>query len=111
MGLGHPGSLDENVVELFLLSELDDLVHQVRLESAADTAVLHSHHGLIALDQRCLVDQSLVNVQLSHLVDNDGALELLLGVLGLQDVFQQCCLPRAKKPTEQSDGNKTIASP
>ena len=93
MRFGDPRSLDENVVELFLLSELDDLLHQVRLESAADTAVLHSHHGLIALDQRCFVNQSLVNVQLSHVVDNDGALELLLGMFGLQDVFQQSCLP------------------
>ena len=78
---------------MFLLSELDDLVHQVRLKSAADTTVLHPNHGLITLDQRCFVDQRLVNVQFGHVVDNDGALELLLGVLGLQDVFQQCCLP------------------
>ena len=96
---------------MFLLSELDDLLHQVGLESAADTAVLHAHHRLLALDQRGLVDQSLVNVELRHVVHNDGALEFLLGVFGLQDVFQQSCLPGTKEPTEQGDGDEAVARP
>ena len=92
--LRHAGGFNEDVVKLLLaLGQLDDLLDQVGGEGAADAAVLHPHHRLVALDQRCLVYQTLVNVQLGHVIDNDGAFEAILGMFRLQDVFQQSCLP------------------
>ena len=42
--LGHARGLYQHVVKLPLLGEGDDLVHQVGLEGAAETAVLHGNH-------------------------------------------------------------------
>ena len=76
------------------------------LQSAADAAVLHPDHGLVGLDQRRVVDQTLVDVELGHVVDDDGALEVLLVVLGLEDVFQQRGLARPQEAAEQRDGHQ-----
>ena len=80
------------------------------LQSAADAAVLHPDHGLVGLDQRRVVDQTLVDVELGHVVDDDGALEVLLVVLGLEDVLQQRGLAGAQEPAEQRDGHLVSAS-
>ena len=102
--LGHAGGFNEDVVELLLaLGELDDLLHQVGGEGAADAAILHPHHRLVALDQRGVVNQLLVYVELGHVVDNDCALEVLHIVLSLEDVLQQRGLPRAEEAAEQRD--------
>ena len=78
------------------------------LQSAADAAVLHPDHGLVRLYQRRVVDQTLVDVELGHVVHDDGALEVLLVVLGLEDVLQQGGFPGAQEPAEQRDGHKGI---
>ena len=62
------------------------------------------------LDEGGVVDEVLVDVELCHVVDDDGAPELLLGVLGLQDVLQQRRLPGAQKPAEQGHGDAVIGS-
>ena len=108
MWLGDARSLDQDVVEHLLLGEADDLLHQVRLQGAADATVLHPNHRLVALDQVGVVDQVLVNVELRHVVDNDRALELLIVMFCLEDVFQQSCLARAKEATKQGDGNQVF---
>ena len=108
MGLGEARSLDHNVVELLLMGQVDNLVNQVRLLSTTYAAVLHPNHHLVALDQRCLVNQTLVNVELHHVVDNDGTVEVLLAMLGLENMLQQGCLPRSKEATEQGDRDQTI---
>ena len=89
MGLGHPGGLDDDVVELLLLGELDDLGDEVGLQSAANASILHSDHGLVALDEARVVDQALVDVDLRHVVNDDGDLEVILIMLGLEDVLQE----------------------
>ena len=98
----------ENVVKLLHLGEFDDLIAEVRLKSAADAAVLHPNHRLLALDQVCVVDQVLVNVQLRHVVDDDGALEVLVVMLGLEDVLEQGGLARPEEAAEQGDGNQAV---
>ena len=109
MGLRHTGGLDNDVVKLLLLCELDNLGDEIGLQRAADAAVLHSHHGLVTLDEAGLVDEALVNVDLRHVVDDDGALEFLLVMLCLQDVLQEGGLARAQEPAEQSHGNKVVS--
>ena len=107
MGLGHTRGFNENVVELLLLilSQLDDLFHQVRLEAAADAAVLHPNHRLVALDQGGLINEALVDVELGHIVDNHGSLEVFFSVLGLKDMLQQSSFSRPKKSTQQGHRN------
>ena len=100
MRLRDTRGFNENVVEFLLLRQLDDLLHQVGLEGAADAAILHPDHGLVTLDQGGLVNQTLVNVELGHVVDNDGTLEILFIVFGLEDMFQQSCFPRTKEATK-----------
>ena len=78
------------------------------LQSAADAAILHPYHGLVRLYQRRVVDQTLVDVELGHVVDNDGGLEILHTVLSLEDVLQQSCLAGPEKPAEQGDGHQGI---
>ena len=107
--LGHARGLDQDIVELLLaLGELDDLLHQVGGEGAADATVLHPHHRLVALDQRGVVNQLLVDVELGHVVDNDGGLEILHVVLRLEDVLQQRCLPGPEEAAEEGDGHQGI---
>ena len=76
------------------------------LQSAADAAVLHPYHGLVRLYQRRVVDQTLVYVELGHVVHNDGALEVLHVMLSLEDVLQQSCLARPEEPAQQRDGHQ-----
>ena len=38
---------------------------------------------LVTLNKGRLINETLVDVECCHVVDNDGALELLLGVFGL----------------------------
>ena len=102
--LGHARGLDQDIVELLLaLGELDDLLHQVGGEGATDATVLHPHHRLVALDQRGVVNQLLVDVELGHVVDDDGGLKVLDIVLRLEDVLQQRGLPRPEEAAKQRD--------
>ena len=87
MGFGDTRSLDQDVVELLLLGEPHDLLHQIGLQGAADATVLHPNHCLLALDQVGVVDEALVNVEFRHVVDDDGTLEVFIVVLCLEDVF------------------------
>ena len=52
---------------------------------------------LITLNQGRLIDQTLVNVELCHVVDDDCTFELLVRVFGLQDMLQQCRFPSSKE--------------
>ena len=108
MRLRDARSFNKNVIEFLHLSQLDNLITQVRLEGAADAAVLHPDHGIVTLDQRRLVNETLINVELRHVVDNDGTIEVLFAMLGLQDVLQEGGLPRAKESTKQGDGHQVI---
>ena len=108
MGLGHTRGFNENVVELLLLSQLDDLRHQVRLEAAADAAVLHPNHRLVALDQGGLINEALVDIELGHVIDNDGTFEVLLFMLSLQNMFQQGCFAGPEEAAEEGDGYQVL---
>ena len=105
MRLRDTRGFNENVVELLLLilSQLNDLLHQVGLQGAADAAVLHPNHRLVALDQGGLINEALVDVELCHVVDNDGTFEVLLLMFSLEDMLQQSCLAGAQEVAEQRD--------
>ena len=59
---------------------------------------------LVTLDQSRLVDETLVDVEGRHVVDNDGALEVFLRMLRLQDVLQQSRLPGSQESAQKGDG-------
>ena len=99
--------LYQHVVELPLLGQGDDLVHQVGLEGAAETAVLHGNN-LIALYEGGLVDETLVDVEGGHVVHDDGALKVLVLVLGLEDVLHHGGLARTQEPAQQRHGQQVI---
>ena len=80
------------------------------MESAANTSVLHPNHGLVTLDQGGVVNQALVDVELGHVVDNDGTFEVLLLMFSLEDMLQQSCFPGPQKPAEKSDRDQVVPS-
>ena len=90
-----------------LLDQIDDLVHKVGLEGAAEAAVLHGNH-LVTLDQGGLVDQALVDVEGGHVIDDDGALEVRVLVLGLEDMLHHGGLTRAQEPAQEGDRHEVI---
>ena len=55
------------------------------------------------LDEGGVVDEVLVDVERCHVVDDDGALELLVRVFCFQNVLQQRRLPGSKETTEQGN--------
>ena len=57
------------------------------------SSVLHPHYRLFALDQVGVVDETLVDVELRHIVDNDCTIQVLVFMLGLKDVLQEGCVP------------------
>mmetsp|Transcript_25675 Transcript_25675/g.76604 ORF Transcript_25675/g.76604 Transcript_25675/m.76604 type:complete len:356 (-) Transcript_25675:8-1075(-) len=109
----HPGhlrrlrdarGLDDHVVELLLLGQSDDLLHQVAPERAAHAPVVHRDH-VVALHQIGMPDEALVDVELGHVIDDHGAPELAaIRSSGLQDVLQQRGLPRAQYTRQNRHG-------
>ena len=93
MRLRHSRSFNKDVVEHLLLGQSNDLLYKIILQSAANTSVLHSNHGLVTLDQGGVVNQALVDVELGHVVDNHGRLEVFFLMFCLQDVLQQSSFP------------------
>ena len=98
--LRHPRCLDQNIVEDLLFTEWNDLIHKIWLKSAAKASILHGNN-LITLNQGRLIYETLVNVEGSHIVDNDGTFETFLCMLGLKNVLQHGCLASSKEPTQQ----------
>ena len=59
-----------------------------------------------SLDQAELIYETLVNVECSHIVDNDGTFETFLRMLGLKNMLQHGCLASSKEPTQQRHGQE-----
>ena len=59
-----------------------------------------------SLDQAELIYETLVNVEGSHIVDNDGTFETFLRMLGLKNMLQHGCLASSKEPTQQRHGQE-----
>ena len=55
-----------------------------------------------------MVDQTLVDVELCHIIDNDSAVEVFRGVFGLEDVLEQGGFSRAEKSAEKSNWDQAI---
>ena len=79
--------LDDDVVEAVQLHQFQHLCHQVRLEAAADAAVLEGDQTLVFIAYNAfLADQAGVDVDLSDIVDNHCEPDALLV---RQDVVDQ----------------------
>ena len=65
---------------------------------------------LVALHEGGLVDETLVYVEGSHVVHDDGALEVLVLVLGLEDVLHHGGLARTQEPAQQRHGDKIFCA-
>ena len=77
--LADTGSFDQNIIKLARLCQLDDLLHQIDLECAADAAVLQRNKILVLLcDRAALCNQGSVNIDLADVVDDDRHLVALL---------------------------------
>ena len=55
-----------------------------------------------------LFNPALVDVELGHVIDNDGTFEVLLFMLSLQNMFQQSCFARPKEAAEERDGYQVL---
>ena len=105
MRLRHSRSFNKDVVEHLLLGQSNDLLYKIVLQSAANTSILHPNHILVTLDQGGLINQTLVNVKLGHVIDDDSSPEGLVLMFILEDVLEQGGLTRAKEPAEKSHWN------
>ena len=108
-GLGHgqwlrdPGRLDEQVVKASLTGQARDLLEQIVPERAADAPVGHLHELLFGARQRRppLLDDTRVDVDLAHVIDDHGDLAALTVV---QHMIEQGRLARAQKARQ--DGHR-----
>jgi hypothetical protein len=97
-GVGEPGGLDDDGVELsFSSHEPVDDAHQVAAHGAADAAVVHLEHFLVGVD-----DELVVDADLAEFVDDDG--EFLAVRLG-QNAVEQRGLAGAEIAGEHGDGD------
>jgi hypothetical protein len=97
-GVGEPGGLDDDGVELaFSSDEAVDDAHQVAAHGAADAAVVHLEHFLVGVD-----DELVVDADLAEFVDDDG--EFLAVRLG-QNAVEQRGLAGAEITGEHGDGD------
>jgi len=94
--------LDHQVVEPAVVGQRLDLGEQVLPHRAADAAVRHFHQALLGLDEvRLFVDERGVDVDLGHVVDDDGD-AAVLGVV--EDVLEKCRLAGAEVAGENGNG-------
>ena len=95
--VGQACGLDDDAVEAVLA--LQQRVHdpdQVAAHGAADAAVVHLEHLLVAVD-----DEVVVDAEFAELVDDNG---VLLAVLLAQDAVQQGRLPAPRYPVRTVTG-------
>src|SRR4051812_10419670 len=97
-GIGEPGGLDDDGVELALAPHqpVDD-AHEVAAHGAADAAVVHLEHFLVGPD-----DEVVVDADLAEFVDDDG---VLLTVRLGQNAVEQGGLAGAEIAGQHGDGN------
>ena len=97
-GVGEPGRLDDDRVELALAPHqpVDD-ADQVAAHGAADAPVVHLEHFLVRAD-----DQVVVDADLAELVDDHG---VFLAVRLGQDAVEQRRLAGAEVAGQHRDGD------
>ena len=100
-GIGQPGRLDQDVVELVLpLHQVAEDADQVAAHGAADAAVVHLEDLFLGVD-----DELLIDADLAELVLDDGD---PLAVLGGQDAVEQGRLARAEEAGQHRDRNTVL---
>ena len=100
--LGNTRPLDDHIVEGSQVRKLDDLIDEISAQAAANAAILH-RNDFIRLDQSRGFDELLINVELCHIINQNGALEIAIAVLCLEDVAQQRRLPRSEEAAKKRD--------
>mmetsp|Transcript_10163 Transcript_10163/g.17448 ORF Transcript_10163/g.17448 Transcript_10163/m.17448 type:complete len:228 (-) Transcript_10163:69-752(-) len=100
-GLGHrsrirqAGGFNDDTIDVvqFAAQTFQDL-HQITTHRAADTAIHHLDDLLLGV----LFDDVFIHPNLAEFILDDGEFHTM--VWGFQNVVQQCCLARTKKPCE-----------
>ena len=77
--LADAGGFNQDIVKALGSGKLDDLLHQIHLQGAADAAVLQGDEVIVFLsDGAALGNQGSVNIDFADIVDDDGHLIALL---------------------------------
>jgi hypothetical protein len=99
------GCLDNQIIEgrLLVLGELYDLFDEIAAQIATDTAILH-RDDFVGLDKTRRFDEALVDIEFSHIVDHDSASEVVISVLGLENVAQKGRLAGSEEAADKGDG-------
>ena len=71
--LAYAAGLDDNIVEPLHLHQLEDLLHEVRFQSAAYASVLQCHETVVlASHDTAFLDELGIDVDFSYVIDNYG---------------------------------------
>ena len=85
--LRHSRSFNQHIIEHFFLCQRNDLLYKIILEGTTKASILHGNN-LITLYQSWLINQSFVDVQSCHIIDNNSTFEVFFFMFTFQDVFQ-----------------------
>lgn len=99
--LTNTACLDKNIVELARFDKVCDLIHQIDLKCAADTAVGKRNEVVVLLcNSAALLDKLRINVYFADIVDdNSGFITLLI----VQNVVDKCSFSCAEVTCEKCD--------
>jgi hypothetical protein len=104
--LAHPGALDQQRVEPPFAGELGHLYDEVLAQRAADAPVGHLDQLLLGAGQPAdALHQGRVDVDLAHVVDDDGD---PLAFPVREHVVEQGRLARAQEAREHGDGQAAV---
>ena len=104
--LANAGRLDQDIVKALGARQLDDLLHQIDLERAADAAVLQRNEVVVLLCHRAaLGDQRRVDIDLADVVDDD---RYLVALLVGENMVENSGFACAQITREQGNGNELL---
>ena len=77
--LADTRGLNDDIVELLLIDDIVELLHEIHLQRAADATVLKSYERVIPLtDDTAVLDERRVDVHLADIIDDNGKLNAFL---------------------------------
>ena len=101
-GFADAARFNENVVEAAGGDEIENLLHEIVLEGAADAAVGKGNEAAFHLHVAAFFDERGVDVDFADVVDDDG--DLVAFLIG-KHVIEQRGLARAEVAGENGDGD------
>ena len=102
LGLANATGLDDDIVKLAQSGNLVDLLHEVHLESAADTAVLQLDEALVFLaDDAAFLNETGINIYLADIIDDNGKFDT---TIVRENVINESSLAAAQISGKEQDG-------